>query len=297
MQETHSVTSDEEIWQKEWGNIIYFCHGTSASRGVAILVPHNFEIFVTDLKHDSEGRLLLLDCTIEGNSFILLNIYAPTKDKVEMQNVFLSYLHSVIENYSDKNIILGGDFNVCLNPVMDKHGGRSEVKSEYCKNLENIIEEFSLVDIWRLRNEKVMNFTRRERTKGGFVQSRIDYWFTSNCIQYVVKNTCIKPGYGSDHSILTLQIELLQTQKRGRGIWKFNNNLLNDSKYVEMVKQTISNVLQEVHFENKNLEWEYLKCQIRTDTMVYAGEKAKKQRTKEIDLQNRLEFLEQNLKK
>ena len=114
---------------------------------VAILVPHNFEILVTDVKHDSEGRYLLLDCTIEGNNFTLLNIYAPTKDKIDMQNVFLGYLHSVIDNYSDKNIILGGDFNVCLDPVIDKFGGRSEAKSEYCKNLENFIEEFTLVDI------------------------------------------------------------------------------------------------------------------------------------------------------
>ena len=71
LQETHSVTSDEDIWQKEWGNFIYYCHGTSAkSRGIAIWVPHNFEILVTDVKHDSKGCLLLLDCTIEGNNFI-----------------------------------------------------------------------------------------------------------------------------------------------------------------------------------------------------------------------------------
>ena len=169
-----------------------------------------------------------------------------------MQNVFLGYLNLVIDNYSDKNIILGGDFNVCLDPVLDKLGGRSEVKSEYCKNLENFIEEFSLVDIWRLRNGKAMKFTRRDRTKGGLVQSQIDYWFISNSLQYLIKNTYIKPGYGSDHSILTLQIELFQTQKRGRGVWKFNNYLLNDLTYLERIKQTILNVLREVKFENKN---------------------------------------------
>ena len=47
---------------------------------------------------DSEGRLLVLDCTIKENNFILLSIYAPMKDKIDMQNVFLGYLYSVIDN-------------------------------------------------------------------------------------------------------------------------------------------------------------------------------------------------------
>ena len=90
-------------------------------------------------------------------------------------------------------------------------------------------------------------------------------------------------------------MELSETQKRGRGTWKFNNNLLNDKHYIDLIKQTISNVIQEAKFENKNVLWEYLKCQIRTDTMVYASQKAKIKRAKEIELENRLENLEQNL--
>ena len=90
-------------------------------------------------------------------------------------------------------------------------------------------------------------------------------------------------------------MELSETQKRGRGTWKFNNNLLNVKHYIDLIKRTISNVIQEAKFENKNVLWEYLKCQIRTDTMVYASQKAKIKRAKEIELENRLENLEQNL--
>ena len=134
-------------------------------------MPHNLDMKVNDITHDNDGRLILLDCTLEGNNFILVNIYAPTKDKTHMQNGFLSYLNSVIDDYSDKNIIIGGDFNVCLDPFVDKFGGRAEVKSDYCNNLQNFIEELSLVDIWRLRNSSVRQFTRRERTRAGIVQS------------------------------------------------------------------------------------------------------------------------------
>ena len=34
LQETHSTELDEPLWEKQWKSSIYFCHGTSASRGV-----------------------------------------------------------------------------------------------------------------------------------------------------------------------------------------------------------------------------------------------------------------------
>ena len=276
LQETHSIESDEKSWEREWGSKIYFSHCSSIRQGVAILMPLNIDVKVTNIESDLNGRLIALTCEIEGNEFVLLNIYAPTKDKNTMQNNFLNYLHSTIEKYSDKNLIIGGDFNVCLNPELDKIGGRYEVQSNYCKKLINLLEEYSLIDIWRLRNLTLKQYTRRDRSSLGLVQARLDYWFVSTNLQYNIDKTFIKPGYQSDHSILCFQLQLLETQKRGKGTWKFNNGLLNDRKYVELMKATISTALQEVNFENKNLLWEYLKCQIRSDTILYAGKKLNK---------------------
>ena len=41
LQETHSTKNDEHLWQKEWGSTIKFSHGTSNSKGFAILFPSN----------------------------------------------------------------------------------------------------------------------------------------------------------------------------------------------------------------------------------------------------------------
>ena len=38
LQETHSTPLDEIAWSREWGGEIKFSHGTSKSRGVAILI-------------------------------------------------------------------------------------------------------------------------------------------------------------------------------------------------------------------------------------------------------------------
>ena len=164
---------------------------------------------------------------------------------------------------------------MCLDPELDKSGGKPENRSCYCKNLINLIDQYSLIDIWRLRNKGVKQFTRRDSSLSTIIQSRLDYWFISSCLQYNIKSTYIKPGYRSDHSILCLQIECLGTHKRGKGTWKFNNNLLNDKNYVELVKNTIAGVTQDDAFSDKNMQWEYLKCQIRSDTMFHAAKRAK----------------------
>ena len=83
--------------------------------------------------------------------------------------------------------------------------------------------------------------------------------------------------------------------RRGKGTWKFNNQLLIDKQYVKQIRNTISMINQEVKFDNKNLFWEYLKCQILTDTMNYEGKKAKEQRQKEKELTQKIEELEHNV--
>ena len=72
---------------------------------------------------DTEGRILLIECNIEKNNFVIINIYSPTKDKQQGQLLFLSNLKNIVEQYSDKALIIGGDFNTCLDATLDKKGG------------------------------------------------------------------------------------------------------------------------------------------------------------------------------
>ncbi len=39
-QETHSTDLDVKFWNSQWGNSIYFGHGTSHSAGVMVLLQH-----------------------------------------------------------------------------------------------------------------------------------------------------------------------------------------------------------------------------------------------------------------
>ena len=136
-------------------------------------------------------------------------------------------------------------------------------------------EEYSLIDLWRVRNPNVIQFTRRENSRKGMIHSRLDFWLTWISISYLIKDVTINIGNSSDHSLISMTIELIETPKRGKGFWKFNNSLLTDIDYIQLVKNIITEIKVDQTIENKNTLWEFVKCKIRTETIIYAGKKAK----------------------
>ena len=132
------------------GGDIYFAHGTNQSRGVAILISMflRAELVVNQLIKDSSGRYIFLDCSIANNHFLVVNVYAPTKDHLQEQLEFLNSIKQILEQNNDKNIIIGGDLNTYLNMELDKKGGTRDALSNYSNTLVSVMEEFSLIDIW-----------------------------------------------------------------------------------------------------------------------------------------------------
>ena len=296
LQETHSTISDEKKWETEWGGKIYYSHGEFNSKGVAIMIPDNISNFsFIEEKKDTNGRIILVKCEIDQNFLTLINVYSPTKDKLKKQLDFLVELKSFIDIYSNDNLIIGGDFNTYLNINIDKKGGNLEKQSTYANNLISLCEEYSLCDIWRIRNPHNKIFTRRENSKSGLIQSRLDYWLISISLTFQTLNCDIKPSICTDHSLITLTLNLIHTQQRGKGTWKFNNSLLRDPMYIKLIKETISNITINVEIENKNTLWDYTKCEIRTKTIEYSKIKAKQNKENEKLLLKKLESLEKTL--
>ena len=71
--------------------------------------------------------------------YILVNIYAPNKDKVSGK--FYKNLHGVLQTEDldcEENIIIGGDFNCPLDPKLDKKGGVMVPRKMVIDNLLNV---------------------------------------------------------------------------------------------------------------------------------------------------------------
>lgn len=274
LQETHSSVDHEQTWRSEWGSDMFYSHGTTESKGVVIMFPKQLDVTVSQQINDDHGRYILLDCLIDSSRFILVNVYAPTKNHVTEQCHFLTSLQEALEPFSGENLIVGGDFNTILNPVLDKQGGRQEPVSRYITNMIEFQEDFQLVDIWRERNPTCKLFTFH--TRGGeFIQSRIDIWLVSAFLTPFVKQCQIKPSIKTDHSMITLDMQGEMWNQRGPGFWKFNSTLLHDQTYVDQVKLVLQNSAAKYNtLLDKGLIWDTVKCEIRGTTINYSKRKS-----------------------
>ncbi len=295
LQETHSSTETENTWKKDWGGNIVFNHGTPQSRGVAILFPRAVEYIVKSTEVDQNGRALLLDIDIEGENMVLVNIYAPTKDKENKQIQFLSFLRTILLKYADKSILLGGDLNTYLNTMLDKKGGTNKELSRFAHGIHDLMEEYNLTDIYRIVNPDIKRFTWRGNTRKGLVQSRLDYWICSTHMLYNLQSVDIKPGIKSDHSILNITFKMQNSVQRGRGFWKFNSSLLCDTGYIKKIKQILDDCSNRYNDVEKGLRWEVIKCELRSATISYASWKTKLERKEEELLVNELSKLQNTL--
>ena len=149
--------------------------------------------------------------------------------------MFYDELANNLDAYIDCNIIIGGDFNVCINPTLDKQGGIKEKQSLCAKQIETIAENLDLIDIWMALNENTKRFTWRSQTRKGRVSSRLDYWLISSHLCFDIQSTEIEPSIITDHSLVSLTLPLQESPERGRGTYKFNNSLLTDKDYVDRI--------------------------------------------------------------
>ena len=62
------------------------------------------------------------------------------------------------------------------------------------------------------------------------MQSRLDFWLISIQLEYLINNIWALSGNISDHSKVTIELELMGSCKLGRGLWKFKNDFLFEPK-------------------------------------------------------------------
>ena len=122
LQETNSKKETELQWKSEWGSEIMLSRGSCNSRGVAILLKRGVDFSIQSKILDPLGRFIIPKAEIADTTYVLIiNIYAPNKGK-EIVNFFKD-LTAVLKKANldtEENIIVGGDFNCPIKPVIDK---------------------------------------------------------------------------------------------------------------------------------------------------------------------------------
>ena len=89
-----------------------------------------------------------------------------------------------------------------------------------------------------------------------------------------------------------MSIDLNEEFKHGPGIWKFNNNLLQNECYLQLNKDYCRYILRTyADVTDKQLLRELIKMEIRSETIRYSKGKSKQSKTRESAIQSRVEQL------
>ena len=100
----------------------------------------------------------------------------------------------------------------------------------------------------------------------------------------------IIPAITTDHSAVILNILPRFSFKRGPSYWKFNNSLLSDKSYVELIQREINLILTDPPPEltDPRARWEFLKYKIKVFTRNYSANRTKNRNKDKMQLENKL---------
>ena len=297
LQESHCTKDQEKIWENEWGYKAYFSSFKGNSRGVVILFNNTFQYTLHSISTDKEGRFVFIDCTINGVKLSIANLYAPNED----EPVFFEIIQNKLEKLDSNNIILGGDFNVVQDYLLDTLNLQNRNNSQAHQKVLELKNDLDLIDPWRNMNPDTKMFTWHNSQNK---QSRLDYFLISSTILQNVEKAVIKPGYRSDHSIVEVTFNF-NSQERGRGVWKFNNSLLRDETYTQKIKKHIADTKDQYRAINMNLPdddplnftinsqllLDVIKLEIRGKTIAYSSAVKRCNQKAEMELENKIDRL------
>ena len=292
LQETQCTEKTHTLWLNEWGGEMHCSHGSSNSCGVAILIRRGLNLEIKDQIMDPLGRFLILKYTYDQTETAIVNVYAPTQDKEYEQIVFLSKIRQELFSFQDLTILVGGDFNIALNPNLDRYNSAQPYyhSRRYREELLKTMQDFDLIDYWREQNPNIRRFTFHRKQQ----RSRLDFWLIPDHFKNKIRSCSIKLAIHSDHCPVTLEI-LKKEEKRGPGLWKINNTIIKEPDYVKGLKNLIKEFGENHLNSNPNMKWDFLKFEIKTFSIRYSSEKRKKEKQQEKELSTRLKELLENV--
>ena len=241
---------------------------------------------------DPNGRYIIAKLKVGDEELFVANVYAPNQ-----HNKKLTFIKNLVPDLIAKTditkLIIIGDWNCTLMPK-DKAGGLPWRETEYRNSIISLMKEFGLNDIYRKLHPNTRAFTYESKSLK--LKSRIDYFFISNPMTANVKNAESRASIAPDHRATFLSLEIQGDFKRGPGSWKFNNQLLEDENYLQLVNRTYPEILEKYKdLENKRLLWEMIKMEIRASTITYSKNKRRETKQREIELQNEINELDRKI--
>lgn len=166
---------------------------TSKTKGTYILLLRNLPLQISDTLADEQGHYIFIKGMLSDKPITLANIYTPFTSQVPFCRLLSSFPSGIL--------ILGGDFNVPLDPLIDTSTGTSHLPYSALQQIKLFLQELSLHDIWRTLHPHDKDYTYFSAPHNKYWW--LDYLFLSQPdLPYLSKT--VEPMFNSDHRPITL---------------------------------------------------------------------------------------------
>uniref|UniRef100_A0A3Q1GE03 Endonuclease/exonuclease/phosphatase domain-containing protein n=1 Tax=Acanthochromis polyacanthus TaxID=80966 RepID=A0A3Q1GE03_9TELE len=116
IQETHLKTNDIHRFQNRSYKCVAHSSAPSKTKGVAILFSRRLGVKVEKQGRDDIGRLTYVCIMINNIKLCLASVYGPNTHDPH----FLNKISNTLLDFSDYQLIVGGDFNQVCDANLDK---------------------------------------------------------------------------------------------------------------------------------------------------------------------------------
>ena len=164
--------------------------------------------------------------------------------------MFFRELEEKLEALQTDDIIICGDWNVTIDHKLDNKNYVSERSKRGREAVNQLIENQSMVDIYRAVHGNKEAFTWYNPS--GPQIARLDFALINASLQQAVDMIDIELEYcSSDHKVITMVLDY-DKFKKGKGVWRHPDQLLQEPEYVRGINRVIDETLANNVLDDQN---------------------------------------------
>uniref|UniRef100_A0A8C5Q6Q1 Endonuclease/exonuclease/phosphatase domain-containing protein n=1 Tax=Leptobrachium leishanense TaxID=445787 RepID=A0A8C5Q6Q1_9ANUR len=251
----------------------YSNYKENKSRGVAVLFAKHLPFQLLAHVADEEGRYVMVKGTIGDQLYTFVSIYLRNR----RQHIALKTIMAAVTDFQDGILVVGGDFNLPLDPKLDTSRGSTCVPLSVIRSTRLTLLDSTLTDCWRALHPSTRDYTHYSSLHKSY--SRIDHIFLPFVQSHLLRYAAIGPQTWSDHCPVDVELNSCRYRPKASH-WRLNETLWADQMVLSGLKEAVSQYFTDNSVPNVTppLLWEPHKAAAR-GYLIKQGARLKRERT------------------